>query len=405
MKNNLKNLNKKINIFTIGCIKYANEINVDEDENFLTNNTFINIFEKYLLDNVGEQASQLFKEDYNKWFKNQTPLIQNYLNYYEFQYNNNIISEIYGQYFIVKSKNDLPNNINIQEEKLLKGYKIIPNLSFIIGNKIEVLDKEYAKYSFLIHYLTNNNDSININPALKKFIDTYKTNIDKILSLANYHPKFIAAGNDAFTYDISDHFVLKLFTDQPLYNEYIKQLKSLHENTEISKTESMIHDVGILGKYLDVVPIYYVIMEKMVPIKSNNFINDFYNINNQTISFINDIIAITLRNEKDFWSNLSVLLNDKSNHKHLLYEVRAYANELATLINKKFNKNNSNQLNKLKNDFNLNDDWLETYCEEIIFKLLTKRGDLAMRNLGISNTGYLRFYDSFSPGYKEEFVL
>ena len=42
---------------------------------------------------------------------------------------------------------------------------------------------------------------------------------------------------------------------------------------------------------------------------------------------------------------------------------------------------------------NLQDDWLEKLCEELIIKYLTGRTDTHLGNLGVTRYGYLRYFD------------
>jgi hypothetical protein len=49
---------------------------------------------------------------------------------------------------------------------------------------------------------------------------------------------------------------------------------------------------------------------------------------------------------------------------------------------------------QIRETLNLKEDWFEKYIEEVLIKILTKRYDVAMRNLGITTEGYLKYYDS-----------
>jgi hypothetical protein len=54
------------------------------------------------------------------------------------------------------------------------------------------------------------------------------------------------------------------------------------------------------------------------------------------------------------------------------------------------------KLYAIQQDGQLKDNWLRLYIEEIIVKYLTSRTDLHLGNLGITNSGELRYFD---PSY------
>jgi len=72
-------------------------------------------------------------------------------------------------------------------------------------------------------------------------------------------------------------------------------------------------------------------------------------------------------------------------------------NQLAPHIEKLVNEiieHNKDYLEYYTETYKLNNNWLNRFVEEILVKLLTGRNDLHIGNLGITNNGYFRFFDS-----------
>lgn len=67
-----------------------------------------------------------------------------------------------------------------------------------------------------------------------------------------------------------------------------------------------------------------------------------------------------------------------------------------------FEKNYSTKvaIKELSNTLPLRKNWLRTLIEEIAVKYLTQRGDLHLGNIGITNYGDFRYFDSAHPRWQ-----
>ena len=151
----------------------------------------------------------------------------------------------------------------------------------------------------------------------------------------------------------------------------------MHKNPEIGKTEAMIYDYGELS-YNDK-KLYYYVIEKMTTFDTSPelSINSFN-------SFVDDIIY---RISKFARTNKEIHNIDlEKEHK----ELNQYINEFISTVDDQDNK----YMEQYTKELNLNKKWFERFVEEVLIKIITKREDLHLGNLGITNAGYLRYFDS-----------
>jgi hypothetical protein len=222
------------------------------------------------------------------------------------------------------------------------------------------------------------------------FLFKNKTAIDKLRkSFAVANPLFIGGGADGAAFDIGNGKVLKLFQDDFAYQKTKEAFDRLHKNPASAKTEIMIYDVGILGKYMGFDNVYYSIMEKVSMLPKMEWAK-IYTILKFVIDKIKEENKINSR-----WKFLKSSFNDKPDTSEALSKIIRndaikLANEFTKLRGKNFVEKIQAALPKLKSN------WLEIYIEEIIMKYLTGRVDLHFGNLGITDYGELRYFD---PAY------
>lgn len=242
-----------------------------------------------------------------------------------------------------------------------------------------------------------------LNQRFKELIEDNKEEIEKINKYKNIaYPPLLGRGADGPAYliarNISSPFesetegsvVVKFCTSVHPYEKAIESMTYLHKYPEFARTEARIYDVGKLNPTTS--PIYFIIMEKMSPVTSVRA--DDYQLRR-----IYEYIAKEI-NEKDSdkFKSLKKIYN-KIIHSPQKYEkqsltLKDYIRNMVINYSSNIIANfDARRLRKTKENFGLNNDWLEQFIEEIIMKYLTSRTDLHFGNLGVTSYGQLRYFD------------
>ncbi|MFZ4399356.1 MAG: hypothetical protein ACOYO1_04915 [Bacteroidales bacterium] len=295
--------------------------------------------------------------------------------------------------------------IKVSSSFFIKGTNKIPNLY------LYKVYQSFGKYSFIIESLQElySKQESEIYP----FINANKKKIDKIISTFGRSDfKVLGSGSDGIVFDGNNDMVLKIFKDKFSYEKAVEAYNLMHSQNIMAKTEALIYDVGILGSFLNN-EIYYYIMEKM------KAVSNIDNIKIQLfISLLLNTISEAVRTDKEF-------VNMKKN---IIYstkyssEIHEGKEEIEEYVKKEFHREDidayfEKELSRMKNeinekvnkviieknkeaDFNLTEielklrkGWLMNFIEEMILKLVSNRGDLAIRNLGVIKYKDLKFFD------------
>jgi hypothetical protein len=337
------------------------------------NSYFLEKFDAYIntVDVISDNVLKIITDNDMIWIISKTPI----------DLDSDLLKDTDADEFITASVGNIPklyfyigktDNKLIYEPKLSHYYFIIDALNFINST------------SSVKYFINKNLDKI------KEYIFNNKDKIDKIRSTFSYEPKRLGSGVDGVAFDINEYSVLKIFKSKFAYDQAKKAMDRLHKNPELAKTEAMIYDMGELGTYNDD-EIYYYIIEKMIPVEKPN--EQISREAKNSINNINNYIKRYLY-EEGFVSNelpqLKKLIKDRKNNKEIMAVVNVIVGETVNAVIEGFPK----QIDLL--NLELNKDWLKLFVEELIIKYITNRIDLHLGNLGVTNNGYLRFFD---PAY------
>lgn len=364
-------------------------------------NSSLNIYLKLIINN-----SKLSDQEFEEWLNLNN--LQNIIDL-SWSYKNNSIRARNDNisFNIFKNSKSVDDNIfdsyKIVKSILLKSTINIPKLYFyelkyISDLSLSDLDKSQSNYGFLAQAIEQLANVTFKDPAVitsfDNFIKNNKSSIDKMLNLSNYSPKFIGNGIDGFAYDISNNLVLKIFSNSKLYAVTMESWNRLHKNTNLAATEAMIYDVGYLGtfeyKYHDT-PIYYNIIEKMRPV--SNLELDTQDLLRNIIQSIVNLIS----ENRESLKTLKSKLEQNENNKDIKFELNSFISDFTNQII----SSKQNQINELKY-LNLDNNWLPSLVEEVVFKYLTGRADLHLGNLGLTKYKKFRYFDPFHKDFTSE---
>jgi hypothetical protein len=163
-------------------------------------------------------------------------------------------------------------------------------------------------------------------------------------------------------------------------------MERLHKNPDLAKTEAMIYDAGYLGD-IGKMKIYYIIIEKMKPVSGL----DEYSI--KYIETVAAFISTMMSRNKDLIKPMKKNIENISEIKNQITTITGMI-ESAALSHKDIKR----YVEYIETHNALNPNWLKYFIEELIVKYLTARTDVHIGNLGITNSGQLRYFD---PVYNE----
>lgn len=313
-----------------------------------------------------------------------------------------IIHDISDRKYVYIAKNDSYLNrdkFEVKHSSILHPSGKIPKLFLIIGeyNDYETITdgRDIAHFMWLAEAIKRI-DSCSLTDAIQETRYVLEHNssalqkIRKLFSISS--PKYIGGGSDGMVFDIGDGKILKIFQDRFSYEKAKAAQHSLHKEHKFGKTEAMIYDVGELKGSSNAFYFYY-IMEKMTPVYSSVWLSD-------SIKMLLSIIALELHNGIVKFNITKEELENKKTKLELHKKIRKL-----TLNLKKYIRENHSKLIKTielaaNNITKLNPKWLDYYIEEVIIKFITGRGDLHMGNLGITEHGQLRYFDSAYSGWE-----
>jgi len=362
-------------------------------------------------------------------------------------------------YVISKSKNIRENldfilkrKSNILDERYLKGfgnigdlylYKVGKALEYPTQQNLLIIEKELADYDFIVDFIQQKiQHSVNYE-AIINFVNKNKQVLNKIRRHFTKAPEELGSGSYGTAYSIGSGKILKIFMDEFGFKKSIEAMESGRD------VEAHIFEVGEIGGFQNYT-LYYYIMEKMKPISGINAKIDIGELiermskelsRDEVLGFLkfmkdhnmSEVNAHEISNSKDiryndklklFFDKLAVINNKKyraihliddlrkeilefiSEHEDFFEKIRArmdpgIINRIIIIIKNKFYRK---KYDAVKEALNLKEDWFIKYVEEIVIKVLTKRLDLYIRNLGVTSEGYLKYYDSAADCFYDESV-
>lgn len=285
---------------------------------------------------------------------------------------------------------------NLEESQVtfLQGEGVIPSLYLYEGiehkkrdsKTMERLPADLAHDEFIVtaivKLLNYPYDDIMFKQS-KKFIYDNIGTINKIRRFFKAPPVFLGGGVDGVVFSIGAGYVLKIFQDTHSYQEAVKAMERLHNNPKLAKTEAMIYDVGLLGNFHNR-PLYYYIMEQMVPANSisQGFTDSLRTIVSRTFTEIFKNHKKEIKSLKDIISNPKTIVDYESLIKNMVRQVSDVVRAQS-----------GTEISELEAVEDLRSTWLDSLVEELIMKFITRRVDLHMGNIGVTNYGEFRYFD------------
>lgn len=260
------------------------------------------------------------------------------------------------------------------------------------------LDKNLYPYFFLLDFFKNSLPEADLNNQdIQEFIIKNKNKLNSILQFATIYPKTLGFGVDGTAFDLGNNKVLKIFKEEFAYNKALQAVDDLHKNAPNAASEIMMYDLGVMGEVgYEQIPIYYYIIEKVATVTSLD--EDKFNKVHKIISaIITNIYA-----DKATWNKfkkeklnindplIAEKINDISFSVKSVYKKEIH--DLTVSLNLHSEENKPEWTSMLKNK--TMDDWVLLLTKEIAAKFLSGRGDMHLGNIGITNSGYLRFFDA-----------
>jgi hypothetical protein len=231
-------------------------------------------------------------------------------------------------------------DLDIHESNLLQAYGPIPVLYLIHADlessfnisEPEQESPEIAHNLFIVEALKKFQDSSKKDDSLTKkdvdeFLKKNKAVIDNIKSSFQEQPRILGKGEDGITFSIGSNLVLKIFKEEHSYNKAKEAQERLWKNPRAARTEAMIYDVGILGKF-DGRSLYYYIIQKMKPVR------DHLNSDTEIIieMIVNNVFNFISDNREDIFLPLKQSFNKKPNMAKLNNTIKSISRSLSLQI-------------------------------------------------------------------------
>ena len=280
---------------------------------------------------------------------------------------------------------------NIEEEGITPKLGNIPILYYYYGSiktqeslhKLNPIDSNYAFLITSLIHITDRFEKIDQEflEEARKFIDSHKEEIKQITSSFTQIPRFLGSGVEGSAFDIGNNKVLKIFKGGFTYQKAKEAQKYLYKYPLLGSSEVMIYDVGEVGKFIDT-NVYYTIIEKL---QTNNTLSN-------NLSEIIKPIKNLIYKDKHFFDVLKLRMKQAKTFKTIDELIKPYLQKyIDILLN---TETSAESIELLEKNYNLDKHWLLDLIKEIIYKYLTDRYDLHQYNIGLTNYGKFKFFDS-----------
>lgn len=264
----------------------------------------------------------------------------------------------------------------------------------------KILDADIAHDSFVVQALYKifplKLDSNQDMQHVKDFIIENKTTIDKIRNSFKHNPILLGGEADGVAFSIAKDLVLKIFTSKFAYESANRAMNQLYKYKNLASTEAMIYDIGIFGKFKPKDQLlYYYIMEKMIPLESKQFESTKipYPAVRKVVHKIIVEVRMQFAQSKEQWEKVQNILLQDNQSISKLNKIKKLIKNTSHLIAEIVKISYKEEVGEIDKIQFLRKDWLEKLSEEILIKLITGRADLHLGNIGITDQGYLRFFD------------
>jgi hypothetical protein len=306
------------------------------------------------------------------------------------------------------SMNNNPGKMNVSEHAILRANGVIPKMHLFIGkvySGFEKLDKFLAQDDFIVitidkFFNTTPELTSDIISLCNGFIKANKEKINSVRRFFQMQPYYLGAGATGVAFQISKDHVLKIFRDKHGYLKAKEAQERLYKNPTLGKTEAMIYDVGKFNEYVDPInglhiELYYYITQLMQPLTSLS--DDIHTGIENIIGKIKSII------EEDQKYKYILSLKFEGDEKKIFDFIKTESKNISKNLRKSINLDKLES--ELKEKVDIQNNWLDTFVEEILVKVITSRTDLHIGNLGITNYGLLRYFDPAWEGAQNKINL
>lgn len=303
------------------------------------------------------------------------------------------ISKVKKDRFVVLTPQSKPlAGYIVKSRSILKGSPPFPTLYlFAMEEEEEAVEfpQQTTGYEFaaeaIIEIFHLRADSVHSSIWMQDIVEYIKTNksaLDKLRSRFNTMPRRVGAGSDGVVFSIGMDRVLKLFRDPSAYRAAVAAMHRVFKGHSMGAHEVLIDDVGQLGTF-DSLPVYYYIMEKVIPADN-------------ALSFdgLNELQAVLVSIKEHLLKHRGEIERLRAIRRHV-GNAMAYIGLAAQNISKSVRQTAHSSVAFIDNELgeHLRKDWLEKLVEEMLVKYMTNRTDLATRNIGWTN-GKFMIYDA-----------
>ena len=287
-------------------------------------------------------------------------------------------------------------DFKFKSSHLLYSYQSVPKLYAFLAKKdlnnnfddYSALPSSFAHYGFLVRALSKIANAVvggRFIREVMQFILQNKNKIDQLRRSFSEEPKYLGQGVDGMAFSVGDS-VLKIFGDEQSYQHAKAAYHRLHNKSNYASVEANIYDVDELGVFNNQ-PIYYSLMEKLKPITKSFDEDGVYDINMGLRVIIDAVIKVIPEAEA---SHIREQLENNENNVKIGHDIKRFVSLIEKYVEFQYYK--IERIEELMP--NLNKNWLNKLIEEIVVKYLTGRVDLHMGNIGLTNNGFLRYFDS-----------
>lgn len=199
---------------------------------------------------------------------------------------------------------------------------------------------------------------------------------------------FLGSGADGIAFQLASDKIFKIFRSEYAYKSALEAMTSLHINDEFADTEPMFYEVDVLDDFGNsgAPPLYYYIQEKL---KTN-------------LTWAENSVITTILHfiRYHYMKYINAIRNNmiSGNQNKAFEQINMLTNKISNDYKAKLAKMDTTNIKIFESMNRMNKNWVEKFIKEVIMKSISDRPDLHTGNLGITNTGNIRYFD---PAYGE----